>query len=107
MTIDVSAPTADCRARHDAKDARACRRRDNNDAVVALGLPWQSADAIELSRQARETVYDESIAFGHVVSVYFKDAFEKHAATFAELGVNPNNGLGAVFGKIKGAPEAG
>ncbi len=69
MTIDVSAPTADCRARHDAKDARACRRRDNNDAVVALGLPSQSADAIELSRQARETVYDESIAFGHVASV--------------------------------------
>ena len=69
MTIDVSAPTADCRARHDAKDARACRRRDNNDAVVALGLPSQSADAIELSRQAGETVYDESIAFGHVVSV--------------------------------------
>lgn len=69
MTIDVSAPTADCRARDDAKDARACRRRDNNDAVVVLGLPSQSADAIELSRQARETVYDESIAFGHVVSV--------------------------------------
>ena len=44
----------------------------------------------------------DPIIFGHVVSVFFKDAFEKHADTFAALGVNPNNGLGALFGKLKG-----
>ena len=27
------------------------------------------------------------------VQVFYKDAFEKHAALFQELGVNPNNGV--------------
>ena len=35
--------------------------------------------------------------FGHAVTVYFKDVFEKHAATLKEIGVNPNNGLGAII----------
>ena len=30
--------------------------------------------------------------------------FAKHAALFAELGVNANNGLGDVYDKIKGHP---
>jgi len=47
----------------------------------------------------------DPIIFGHVVSVFFKDVFEKHASTFAELGVNPNNGLGDLFAKIGTLPE--
>lgn len=47
----------------------------------------------------------DPIIFGHVVSVYFKDVFEKHASTFAELGVDPNNGLGDLFEKIKALPK--
>ena len=31
--------------------------------------------------------------------------FAKHAALFAELGVNVNNGLGDVYSKIKGHPK--
>ncbi len=48
----------------------------------------------------------DPIIFGHVVTVYFADVFEKHAATFAELGVDPNNGLGDVYAKIQSLPEA-
>ncbi len=44
------------------------------------------------------------IVFGHAVTVYFKDAFEKHAETFEKIGVNPNNGLGNVYEKIKTLP---
>ncbi|OUS24746.1 isocitrate dehydrogenase (NADP(+)) [Gammaproteobacteria bacterium 45_16_T64] len=44
------------------------------------------------------------IVFGHAVTVYFKDAFEKHADTFKKIGVNPNNGLGNVYEKIKTLP---
>jgi len=44
--------------------------------------------------------------FGHAVTVFFKDVFEKHAAVFNELGVNPNNGLGDVYAKIAKLPEA-
>ena len=47
----------------------------------------------------------DPIIFGHCVSVFFEEAFEKHAATFKEIGVNPNNGLGDVYAKIKGLPE--
>jgi len=47
----------------------------------------------------------DPIIFGHVVSVYFKDVFEKHAAVFAEIGVDPNNGLGDLFEKIKTLPK--
>ena len=43
----------------------------------------------------------DPIIFGHVVSVFFKDVFEKHATVFAELGISPNNGLGDLYAKIK------
>lgn len=44
------------------------------------------------------------IVFGHAVTVYFKDLFEKHAEKFAELGVNPNNGLSNVYQNIESLP---
>jgi len=47
----------------------------------------------------------DPIIFGHAVRVFFKDVFKKHAATFAELGVNPNNGLGNVLESIQKLPE--
>jgi isocitrate dehydrogenase len=47
----------------------------------------------------------DPIIFGHVVSVFFKEVFEKHASVFKELGVSPNNGLGDLYSKIKGLPE--
>ncbi|NCP64606.1 MAG: NADP-dependent isocitrate dehydrogenase [Paraglaciecola sp.] len=46
------------------------------------------------------------IVFGHCVKVFYKDLFEKHAALFDELGVNPNNGLGSVYDKIANLPES-
>ena len=48
----------------------------------------------------------DPIMFGHFVSVYFKDVFEKHAATFKELGVNPDLGLGDLYLKLEKLPEA-
>ncbi len=43
----------------------------------------------------------DPIIFGTAVSVFFKSVFDKHAEIFAELGVNPNNGLGDVYNKIE------
>ena len=48
----------------------------------------------------------DPIMFGHFVSVFFKDVFEKHAATFKELGVIADLGLGDLYLKIKNLPEA-
>ena len=48
----------------------------------------------------------DPIMFGHFVSVFYKDVFEKHAATFKELGINPDLGMGDLYVKIKKLPEA-
>ena len=48
----------------------------------------------------------DPIMFGHFVSVFYKDVFEKHAATFKELGVNPDLGMGDLYAKIQKLPEA-
>jgi len=41
------------------------------------------------------------IVFGHAVTVYFKDVFEKHKELFEQIGVNPNNGMSNLYDKIK------
>ncbi|OUR99700.1 isocitrate dehydrogenase (NADP(+)) [Halobacteriovorax marinus] len=46
----------------------------------------------------------DPIMFGHAVEVFFKDAFDKYADTFKELGVNVKNGLGDVYSKIETLP---
>lgn len=48
----------------------------------------------------------DPIMFGHFVSVFYKDVFEKHAATFKELGVNPDLGMGDLYLKIAKLPAA-
>ncbi|MGA1044684.1 MAG: NADP-dependent isocitrate dehydrogenase [Phycisphaerales bacterium] len=48
----------------------------------------------------------DPILFGHAVRAYFKPVFEKHAATFERLGVDPDNGFGDVLAKIATLPEA-
>jgi isocitrate dehydrogenase len=48
----------------------------------------------------------DPIIFGHFVSVFLQELFDKHAATFDRLGVNPNNGIGELLEKIKELPEA-
>ncbi len=48
----------------------------------------------------------DPIIFGHAVMVYFNEVFEKHAALFTQIGVNPNNGLGSLFEKLGTLPDA-
>ena len=42
----------------------------------------------------------DPIIFGYAVKVYFADLFEKYADTFNKLGVDANNGLGALENKL-------
>ncbi len=48
----------------------------------------------------------DPILFGHVVTVFFKELFDKHAATFARIGVDVNNGFGDLLAKIAQLPDA-
>jgi isocitrate dehydrogenase len=43
--------------------------------------------------------------FGHAVTVYYKDVFEKHGETLKKLGVDPDNGIGDLYSKIKALPD--
>lgn len=88
-------------------------------------------DACAMNRRALRSFYEEQIAdaknqgvllslhlkatmmkisdpiiFGHAVTVYYKDVFDKHAAVIKELGVNVNNGLGDLYAKIAALPES-
>lgn len=65
-------------------------------------------EGILLSLHLKATMMKVSdpIMFGHAVSLYYKDVFEKHAAVLEGLGVNANNGLGDLLGKIKKLPDA-
>ncbi|MCE4553590.1 NADP-dependent isocitrate dehydrogenase [Pelomonas cellulosilytica] len=46
------------------------------------------------------------IVFGHCVKIFYKDAFEKHAKLFEELGVNVNNGMVDLYTKIASLPAS-
>ena len=69
-------------------------------------LPEAKKRGVLLSLHMKATMMKVSdpIIFGHGVTVYFADVFEKHADTFKKLGVNANNGLGDVYSKIKSLP---
>ena len=106
---------------------------DGSVTVLKDGLKLQAGEVIDSSRMSRAKLREflareiddakaqdvllsvhlkatmmkvsDPIIFGHAVSVYFADVFEKYAATFDELGVNPNNGLGDLFARIATLPE--
>ena len=106
---------------------------DGSVTVLKDGLKLQAGEVIDSSRMSRAKLREflareiddakaqdvllsvhlkatmmkvsDPIIFGHAVSVYFADVFEKYAATFEELGVNPNNGLGDLFARIGTLPE--
>ena len=61
---------------------------------------------LSLHLKATMMKVSDPIMFGHAVSVFYKEVFEKHAATLKELGVNPNMGLGDLYKKIEKIPAA-
>lgn len=64
-------------------------------------------DDVLLSLHLKATMMKVSdpIMFGHAVSVYFKDALEKHSDTLKQIGANVNNGLMDILEKLKKLPD--
>ncbi len=60
---------------------------------------------LSLHLKATMMKVSDPIMFGHAVEVFFADVFRKHADTLEEFGVNPNNGLGALFQRLENMPE--
>lgn len=107
--------------------------QDGNTTTLKASTPLQSAEVIDASRmsiaalrafyklaikdaknskallslhlKATMMKVSDPIMFGHAVQVYYQDVFEKHADTFARLGVNTDNGLGDVYSRISHLPD--
>ncbi len=65
----------------------------------------ESGVLLSLHLKATMMKVSDPIMFGHAVTVFYKEVFEKHAAIIKELGVNVNNGLGDLYAKIQKLPE--
>ncbi|MGR3514635.1 MAG: NADP-dependent isocitrate dehydrogenase [Paracoccaceae bacterium] len=75
-------------------------------AFLAEQIDATKAEGTLFSLHLKATMMKVSdpILFGHAVEIFLKDVFEKHAATFKEIGVNPNFGIGDLEDKIANLP---
>ncbi len=75
-------------------------------AFLAEQIDATKAEGTLFSLHLKATMMKVSdpILFGHAVEIFLKDVFEKHAATFAELGVDPRMGIGDLEAKIATLP---
>ena len=66
------------------------------------------SEGVLLSLHLKATMMKVSdpIMFGHAVTTYYSDVFEKYATEFDEVGVDANNGIGDVVAKIGELPES-
>ena len=87
----IDAAVMNCQALRDFY-ARATDNAESGNVLLSLHL---KATMMKVS---------DPIMFGHAVTVYYKDVFEKHAQLFDELGVDADNGIGDVYAKINDLP---
>lgn len=75
-------------------------------AFYAKEIDAAKRDGVLFSLHLKATMMKVSdpIMFGHCVSVFYKDALEKHADTLKEIGANVNNGLADVLEKLAKLP---
>ncbi len=76
-------------------------------AFYAKQIEIAKAEDLLLSLHLKATMMKVSdpVLFGHGVTAFFKPVFDKHKATFEEIGVNPNVGWGSVLEQLKALPE--
>jgi isocitrate dehydrogenase len=77
-------------------------------AFYAEQIEDAKKDGVLFSLHLKATMMkiSDPIVFGHAVSVFFADVFDKHAATLARIGVDPDNGVGDLLARIETLPEA-
>src|SRR5690242_4310381 len=77
-------------------------------AFFAAQIDAAKKDGVLFSLHVKTTMMkiSDPIIFGHAVSVYFADLFEKHGATLTRLGVDPDNGVGDMLTRIETLPAA-
>jgi isocitrate dehydrogenase len=85
----------------------AVMRRAGLEAFLAEQLQDAKQKGVLFSVQLKTTMMrvSDPIIFGHVVRSYFKDLFEEHGKDLKSVGVNPNDGLGALLKAIESLPD--
>jgi len=83
-----------------------CMSKNALRAFIAEQIDDARNQGVLLSLHLKATMMkiSDPIMFGHAVEVYFAELFDKHADTFAELGVDARNGFGDVIAKIAHLP---
>ncbi len=66
----------------------------------------QQGVLLSLHMKATMMKVSDPIIFGHAVSVYYQDVFEKYAPTLDRLGVDTRNGVGDIYTKITSLPDS-
>ena len=87
----------------DATFMRASALRDFLRSEIAKAK--EEGVLFSLHMKATMMKVSDPIIFGHAVSVFFEEAFDKHADALAAAGVNPNSGLGDALDRIADQPE--
>src|SRR5436309_3958038 len=77
-------------------------------ACFAAQIDAAKTDGVLVSLQVNTTMIkiSDPVIFGHCVSVFFSDVFEKHGAMLTWLGVDPDDGVGDMLARIEKLPEA-
>tara|TARA_B100002003_G_scaffold205722_1_gene199226 strand:- start:2338 stop:4578 length:2241 start_codon:yes stop_codon:yes gene_type:complete len=106
---------------------------DGNETILKVAITLQAGEIIDASCMNKKSLRDfltaqiddaksqgvlmslhlkatmmkvsDPIIFGHAVTVFYRDVFEKYAEKFEVLGVDPNNGIGDVYAKIANLPD--
>ena len=87
----IDASRMDCKALREFFDREIAAAKEE-------GVLWS------LHVKATMMKVSDPIIFGHAVRAYYSDVFEKHGATFDDIGVDADNGIGDVYAKIGGLP---
>ncbi|NQZ44515.1 MAG: NADP-dependent isocitrate dehydrogenase [Flavobacteriaceae bacterium] len=77
-------------------------------AFLKKEIAAAKSEGLLLSLHLKATMMKVSdpIIFGHVMTVYFEAVFEQYAATFAKLGISPNNGLESLLDTLAETDDA-
>ena len=77
-------------------------------AFFAASMDAAKKDGILFSLHCKTTMMkiSDPMIFGHCISVFFADVFEKYADTFKRLKVDPDTGVGEMMLKIETLPDA-
>ncbi|MCO4823854.1 MAG: NADP-dependent isocitrate dehydrogenase [Amylibacter sp.] len=76
-------------------------------AFLAEEIEKTKAEGVLFSLHLKATMMKVSdpIIFGHAVKAWLAPVFEKFGDRMADLGVNPNQGMGTLLGKVEGDAE--